>query len=180
MPSTTPVGAHVHAIEELFEAAEEHDLPLWLESGWAIDARMGRVTRAHADVDIAFPDQRRDDYIDLLDRLRYGAHEFLEYGFLSLRGEVLLDSEPCFPAYDQGYGFPGFPSGSCPHAKEGSINGYAIRCLSWEAIFVELLEYADEVPRALWRAKDHVSWEIARAHVPQDVQERLERGYGVR
>ncbi len=53
-------------IQQLMAAAEARNLPLWLQGGWAIDARLGRITREHGDVDLAFPGERQAEFIGLL------------------------------------------------------------------------------------------------------------------
>ena len=73
------LGVQVAAIRELFDAAEQIGLPLWLESGWAIDARLGKITRPHDDIDIAFPGERKAEYVALIERLGYSRHEILDY-----------------------------------------------------------------------------------------------------
>jgi 2''-aminoglycoside nucleotidyltransferase len=53
-------------LHHLLHTAEARGLPLWLSGGWAIDARMGRITREHGDIDLAFPGERRTDLLALL------------------------------------------------------------------------------------------------------------------
>jgi hypothetical protein len=59
---------HLHYIELIFNTALSQGIKLWLESGWAIDARLGRVTRVHEDIDIAYPQEHHDVYVKLLIR----------------------------------------------------------------------------------------------------------------
>ena len=42
--------AHIALIHDLFAETEEKNLPLWLESGWAIDAKLQEITREHDDI----------------------------------------------------------------------------------------------------------------------------------
>src|SRR5438552_1748485 len=114
--SVDMIALHIAAIRELFDAAESRGYYLWLENGWAIDARLGRITRAHEDIDIAFPKECEAEYRLLIEDLGYAGHELLDYGFLSWRGGVCLDSEPCHQ-FDGRYSFEGFPEGSCPGEK---------------------------------------------------------------
>ena len=87
---------HLGAIRTLSTKAEELDILLWLESGWAIDVRLGKVTREHEDIDVAFAADRHMDYLGLLN------------------GEYVTE---------------GFPKGSCPLRKEGTLDGFQVRCL---------------------------------------------------
>jgi 2''-aminoglycoside nucleotidyltransferase len=151
-------------IRTLFEAADARGFPLWLENGWAIDARLGRVTRSHGDIDIAYPAEREAEYVALLAELGFRDREDADYGFLIRREDLLIDTEACRWS-DGEYGFPGFPEGSCPLNPEGSIQGTRVRCVSWEALYYELLEYIDEIPEAEWRGQDFVSRGIIEANL---------------
>lgn len=143
-------------IRTLFEEAERRNILLWLESGWAIDARLGKITREHEDIDIAFSKNQEAEYRQLIESLGFGEHEILDYGFLSRRGGVLLDSEPCFE-FNGEYNFENFPAASCPIQKQGVLDGYQLRCVSWEALYFEFLGYEDEIPQKQWRDKDFQS-----------------------
>jgi 2''-aminoglycoside nucleotidyltransferase len=168
------MGSHVAAIRELFDAADARGIPLWLESGWAIDARLGRITRIHDDIDIAFPHDRQADYVALIEELGYGKHEFLDYGFLSRRGAICLDSECCHEVAE-GFSFHSFPPNSCPLGREGSIGEYPVRCVSWPAIYFEILGYLDEIPQAEWRPKDFESLRIVESMLDDDTKGGLQR-----
>jgi len=39
----------------LVEYLEQHDLEVYIDGGWAVDALLGEHTRSHADLDIAVP-----------------------------------------------------------------------------------------------------------------------------
>jgi aminoglycoside 2''-adenylyltransferase len=151
----------VGLIHDLFDRAADLGMPLWLESGWAIDARLHRVSREHDDIDIAFPADRRLDFEALLREFDAGPQEEMDYGFLaSVRG-VLLDCEPC-ELHGKRYELEGMPAGSCPFGKEGSIDGRPIRCVSWMALLWEYLYYAEEMPQAAWRPKDFEGFQHVR------------------
>ncbi|MBT3233135.1 MAG: hypothetical protein HN356_09995 [Calditrichaeota bacterium] len=55
------IQIQIEVIKKLFTASELCDIPLWLGSGWAIDARLGEITREHGDIDIAFPSEKREE-----------------------------------------------------------------------------------------------------------------------
>jgi aminoglycoside 2''-adenylyltransferase len=160
-------------IFELFDAAENLGLPLWLESGWAIDARLGRITREHEDVDLAFPLERLEEFTSLLQLFDCGVFEKTDYGFLVYARGVLLDCEACVKQ-PNGYELEGVPAGSCPWEKQGSIAGVAVRCTSWDAILWEYLYYLDEVPQSDWREKDFGSYETVCRVLGQAAVERLQ------
>ncbi|NJK50734.1 hypothetical protein HC931_23770 [Candidatus Gracilibacteria bacterium] len=75
------ITEHLSVIRALFDAAESRGLLLWLESGWAIDARLGRITREHEDIDIAFARDEEAIYREILKTLGFDRHEEMEYGF---------------------------------------------------------------------------------------------------
>jgi 2''-aminoglycoside nucleotidyltransferase len=163
-------------IRALFDEAERRGILLWLESGWAIDARLGKITRAHEDIDIAFAQNQEGAYRELIRTLGFNEVEEMDYGFLAWREAVLLDSEPCVEI-NGSYGFEGFPVGSCPVEKQGVIEGNAIRCLSWEAIYFEFLGYMDEVPQQQWRDKDLQSLQLIEAHLSLEKRQAMQALY---
>lgn len=158
---------HIHLIHEILSRAEAKGLPLWLESGWAIDARLGRVTREHEDIDLAFPADRQAEFMNLLYCLGAKNIEETDYGFLIYIDNILLDCEPCI-LQGEDYELEDFPTGSCPKEKHGNIDGIAVRCTSWEAILWEYLYYREEVPQAAWRPKDFESYTVVQQAVGEE------------
>jgi 2''-aminoglycoside nucleotidyltransferase len=151
--------AHIPLIHDLLATAEKLSLPLWLESGWAIDARLHKITREHDDIDLAFPMDRQDQFMALLQGFGCSNIEKTDYGFLVYVRDVLLDCEPCIQR-GENYELEEFPINSCPWEKQGSIDKVEVRCTSWEAILWEYLYYMDEVPQDSWRPKDFGSYAI--------------------
>ncbi|MGV3604463.1 MAG: nucleotidyltransferase domain-containing protein [Dyadobacter fermentans] len=158
------IARHLHLIELIFDAASSEGITLWLESGWAIDARLGRITRPHDDIDIAYPQEHHDAYVKLLHDLGFCEYEQLDYGFLMQRDGVLIDSEPCVKIGSD-YELPGFPAGSCPALPEGWLNGKPVHCISWQAMHFEFMGYEQEISRSAWRAKDHESMKLIELHL---------------
>jgi 2''-aminoglycoside nucleotidyltransferase len=173
------IAQHIKAISQIFSLAEERNILIWLESGWAIDARLGKITREHEDIDIAFAQENEHEFNKLLDDLAYKDYEKTDYGFLIRRSEILVDAEPCIKRHDE-YNFPDFPSGSCPLAKEGRIEGFELRCVSWEAIYYECLGYEALIPPDKWREKDFQSYEITKQHITPSRQTELEKLFNAR
>ena len=151
---------HIPLMQEILAAAEKQGLPLWLESGWAIDARLGKITREHEDIDLAFPIDQHDPFMSILQTFGGGKVEKTDYGFLVYVRDILLDCEPCIQQ-GENYELEDTPLGSCPWEKQGIIDGVAVRCTSWEAILWEYFGYMDEVPQTSWRPKDFESYAIA-------------------
>ena len=150
---------HLTLIDKLMLAGEAIDLPLWLGGGWAVDARLGKITPDHGDIDLAIPAERMEDFKTLLHAYKCGPIETTDYGFLVLVARILLDCEPCQRA-EQGYEFAEVPLGSCPQAKEGILNGRLVRCTSWVALLWDYFYYEQEVSPMEWPAKDHERYRL--------------------
>lgn len=152
---------HIKLIHQLFLEANKIDLPLWLQGGWAIDAKLNRITREHEDIDIAYPGDRTTDFLALLYSLNGVITEQTNYGFLAdLRG-ILLNGEPCI-RIGENYELESLPPGTCPLEPTGSIGGKLLRCTSWEAILWDYFYYIEEVPQNQWRPKDFLSFALAK------------------
>jgi 2''-aminoglycoside nucleotidyltransferase len=167
---------HIPLIHAILASAEEQSLPLWLESGWAIDARLGKITREHEDIDLAFPSERQNQFMAMLETFGCGKVEKTDYGFLVVVQNVLLDCEPCIQR-GENYELEDTPLGSCPWEKQGSIGGVAVRCTSWEAILWEYFSYFDEVPQILWRPKDFESYALIKQTLGDARVEELHRSF---
>lgn len=154
-------SAQADQVLRLLAAAEGAGLPLWLSGGWAIDARLNRVTREHGDIDVAFPRERESGLVSLLQSTGPFSLERTDYGFLARSGTLLVDCEPCVLA-GSAYEIDGPPAGSCPWDRQGVIAGTAVRCVSWEAILWDYFHYLEEVPRSGWAAKDLAGYALAR------------------
>lgn len=115
--------------------------------GWAIDAKLNRITRDHEDIDITYPSDRSTDFLSLLDSFGCVMIEQTSYGFLADRQGILLDCEPCIRVED-GYELEGLPAGTCPVEPSGSLGGKRIRCTSWEAILWIIFTTSKRFPRA--------------------------------
>src|SRR5690606_30349101 len=84
-------SAQADQVLRLLAAAEGAGLPLWLSGGWAIDARLNRVTREHGDIDVAFPRERESGLVSLLQSMGPFSLERTDYGFLARSGTLLVD-----------------------------------------------------------------------------------------
>jgi len=151
--------AHIALIHDLFAETEEKNLPLWLESGWAIDAKLQEITREHDDIDLAFPIDRQSQFIAILQKFGSRNLEKTDYGFLIHVREILLDCEPCY-RHGGNYELKEVPAGSCPWEKQGMIKAVELRCTSWEAILWEYFFYRDEQPQSSWSQKNLDSYAL--------------------
>lgn len=55
-----------HDVLEFLDLAEEHDVRIWLDGGWAVDACLGHQTRSHADLDIVLQANDLNEVVRLL------------------------------------------------------------------------------------------------------------------
>ncbi|OKH31477.1 aminoglycoside nucleotidyltransferase [[Phormidium ambiguum] IAM M-71] len=172
----------IELIHQLFSEADKIDLPLWLQGGWAIDAKLNRITRKHEDIDIAYPGDCTTDFLALLHFLGGTITEQTNYGFLAQIQGVLLDCEPCIQV-GEGYELEGLPPGTCPLEPTGSLGGKLLRCTSWEAILWDYFYYIEEVPQSQWRKKDFLSFALAKESfgetATQHLHEQFKRQYTV-
>ncbi|TKS53085.1 aminoglycoside nucleotidyltransferase ANT(2'')-Ia [Luteimonas yindakuii] len=159
-------------LARLLDAAARQAMPLWLGGGWAIDARLGRITRAHEDIDLTFPGERRDEFVELIGALGAVITEETDYGFLADCHGVLLDCEPARWT-GSAYELDGTPPGSCPDALEGTLGGLPLRCNSWVAIAWDYLHYAEEQPQSQWPARHVLSYGLVRSALGNAEVERL-------
>lgn len=178
-PPASLTEKQIQLIKEIFTKAEERGIPLWLESGWAIDARLGRVTREHEDIDIAFPYEKQLKFEQILREIGCDKRDDYDYGFLIYKGDVLIDAEPCFKN-KRGYSPKGFPEKSCLDKKDGIIDSYKVRCLTWEAMFYEFLFYTREVSKNKWRQKDFDTLKVIEGHLSEGTKQNLKREFHIK
>jgi aminoglycoside 2''-adenylyltransferase len=155
---------HVELIRRILLRAETIDLPLWLMGGWALDARLGRMTRVHADIDLAFPAERRAEFAHLLRGFAAGTAESNGDGFLVRVEGVLLDCQPCLHR-DGGHAIDGMPAGSCPAVKEGRIVAIEVRCASWQTLLWAYFRHLHLRPLESWPPKYRGGYALAREAV---------------
>lgn len=167
---------HIELIHQLFMEADRINLPLWLQGGWAIDAKLNRITRDHEDIDIAYPSDRSTDFLTLLQTFGCVITEQTSYGFLAEKEDILLDCEPCIWVGDR-YELEGLPPGTCPPEPTGSLGGKPIRCTSWEAILWDYFYYIEEVPQSEWRQKDFSSFALVKESFGEAATQQLHQQF---
>jgi aminoglycoside 2''-adenylyltransferase len=172
----------IELIKTLFAKAEEHGIMLWLQSGWAIDARLGKVMREHDDIDVAFPLEQQEAFEALLKDLGCENKESEKYGFIMHKDGVAIDCEPCVKT-DKGYSFDNAPDNSCPLEKEGAIEGFEVRCVTWDYMYYEFLFFKQEVKIEDWSTKHFDSIKIIEQHISlkrrQEIEELFKQSQSV-
>jgi 2''-aminoglycoside nucleotidyltransferase len=173
---TPKIIRQIKTIQRLFTLAELKGIPLWLENGWAIDAKLGYITRAHGDIDIVFPLEKKAAYINMVRKMGFRKKAQYDYGFEMVKAGIVLDSEGCIKT-GRDYEIEKFPEGCCPNRKDGSIGDFKVRCTSWAANYYEYLGYIKSIPKHKWRKKDFTSLKIVCAHVPVKTGKALAKEY---
>jgi aminoglycoside 2''-adenylyltransferase len=160
----------------LMAGAERDGYCIWLQGGWAVDARLGRITREHGDIDLAVPRDRLDDFWQLLKMHDCGPVEHTDYGFLVQVAGHLLDCEPCEPV-DGGYEVEGCVKGACPPDRQGQLRGTPVFCTTWAGILWDYFYYQDELPQDQWPLKDQHSYDLICSIVGADEVAALRRRF---
>ena len=123
-------------VVELFRAFAAADLRVWLAGGWAVDAIVGRQTRAHGDMDLAVDIRDLPSLLDLLRERSFvvttdWAPSRME---LTAADGRVVDIHPVTFAEDGSGRQAGRGGGGFHYASDGftvgSIDGSAIACLS--------------------------------------------------
>jgi lincosamide nucleotidyltransferase A/C/D/E len=123
------------AAAELINFLEQNGIEVYVDGGWAVDALLGQQTRAHADLDIALPQNHVPRLRELLSTRGYreqARDDSWECNFVladALGREVDVHSYTLDEAGNHIYGVP--------YRREqltgkGSISSYPVRCISPE------------------------------------------------
>jgi lincosamide nucleotidyltransferase A/C/D/E len=117
---------------DLVRFLEQHDLEVYVDGGWAVDALLGEQTRPHDDLDIALPHQQVPSLRALLAALGFweqSRDDTRECNF------VLADKHGCrldvhsYTLDTAGNNVYGVAYRSEHLTGRGSINGYPVRCI---------------------------------------------------
>jgi lincosamide nucleotidyltransferase A/C/D/E len=123
-------------VADLFRLFAAAQLRVWLAGGWAVDALVGRQTRAHGDMDVAVDVRDVPALVGLLDERSFVVTTDWSPSRLELTGPdgQVIDIHPVMFAEDGSGRQPGHRGDSFYYAPDGfalgSINGAKIPCLS--------------------------------------------------
>ncbi|RZU76487.1 lincosamide nucleotidyltransferase A/C/D/E [Micromonospora kangleipakensis] len=153
-------GDQVTALLAEFAA---HGLRVWVAGGWATDAVVGRQTRPHADLDLAFDASRQAELLALLDRLGF----VTTVDWLPVRAELTapdgrkVDIHPVAFRPDGSGVQSGLDGATFAYAADGFaggvIDGRPVPCLSVD----QQLRFREGYPP---REVDHHDIALLRAH----------------
>jgi lincosamide nucleotidyltransferase A/C/D/E len=164
---------------EVVDLFAEHDIEVWLDGGWGVDALLERETRGHDDLDLVAELRHSDRIIALLEGLGYelvdGAPP-VSYVLVDLRGRqvdvhpVTFDAEGGGVYELRGGGQWVYPAEG--FSGRGSVAGRPVRCLAPE---VQVLVHAgyeltDKDYRELYLLRERFGVEL-----PEDLVERVAR-----
>ncbi|MFE9693770.1 nucleotidyltransferase domain-containing protein [Micromonospora sp. NPDC005806] len=157
-------GDQVIALLDQFAAA---GLRVWVAGGWAVDAVVGRRTRPHGDLDLAFDATQQVPLLALLDRLGF----VTTVDWLPVRAELTapdgrkVDLHPVAFRPDGSGVQAGLDGASFRYAPDGfaagSIAGRPVPCLS----VAQQLRFREGYPP---RAVDHHDIALLRQVSPVD------------
>ncbi|MBY0422543.1 MAG: hypothetical protein K2Q06_09575 [Parvularculaceae bacterium] len=136
-------------VVDLYQELTRNGVALWIDSGWAVDAAVGRQTRAHADLDIAVESKFVSQLRQILAQRGYREStsvNAIDWNFILADHEgrridvhvVVLD-ELRGACADPLEGIA-YPAGSL--TGEGAIAGAFVRCVSAEALLRFKTSYA--------------------------------------
>jgi lincosamide nucleotidyltransferase A/C/D/E len=125
-----------HEVAALLGVLAGRRIRVWTAGGWAVDAVVGRQTRAHDDLDLAVDADQLEELVSLLEELGFSetADQLPSRVELTAQDGRRVDVHPVLFAAD-GTGFqagltgPGFPY-SADAFVQGTIAGQVVPCLS--------------------------------------------------
>jgi lincosamide nucleotidyltransferase A/C/D/E len=143
-------------VADLYNELARAGIPIWIDGGWAVDAVVGRQTRAHNDLDIAIEARFVPGLRRLLEQRGY--HEISSAGAsawnfvladqegrkVDVHAVVLDESDGVFADAVDGIAYP---AGSL--TGEGVIAGVSVRCISAD---MQLRFKTSHPPRQIDRA----------------------------
>lgn len=122
----------------LYQQITAHGVPIWIDGGWGVDALLGRVTRAHDDIDIVVEHQHLDRLVGLLSEqgfVQVPRDDTRAWNFVmgdTLGREVDVHVIRIDRDGDGIYGPP--ENGECYPAESltgsGTLRGLSVRCIS--------------------------------------------------
>lgn len=135
-----------HDVLEFLELTRTHDIEIWIDGGWSVDALLERQTRVHSDLDIALSHQDVPKLRALLEARGYKdvpRDDTRDCNFVlgdDLGHQIDFHS---FVFDDQENVIWGLPYPRASLTGTGSINGIAVKCISPE-----------------WLVKFHTGYEV--------------------
>ena len=165
--------SHLTAIKHLRDLFQEHAADYWLFGGWAVDVHAGRVSRRHADVDIAVwaADSERIHSWLTVSGWRHEPGPEQDGYTVYRRGHIQLDV--AFLARDEdGTVYTPLRDGGRGHWPEGSFPGVSV---DWNGAGIRVVSLASlvadkSVPRddPLTAAKDAADVELLSGLQPRE------------
>ncbi len=71
------------------------------------------------------------------------------------------------------YTFEDYPPGCCPLEPNGLVEGVAVRCTTWDALYLEMLYNQRDIAPEEWRIKDVKGFEIIAAQLSDERKSEL-------
>ena len=129
-----------HEVLAVHQLLADHDIEIWIDGGWGIDALLGEQTRPHGDLDIAV---RHDDVAELRQLLGDRGYETIERADTQPWMFVLADARGhevdvhSFVLDEHGENIYGVAYPAASLTGTGSLGGHGVRCIAadWAVVF---------------------------------------------
>jgi lincosamide nucleotidyltransferase A/C/D/E len=124
--------AEASSVVELLRFLEEHQLEVYVDGGWAVDALLGEQTRPHDDLDIAMPHAQVPRLRELLGARGFSEqarNDSWECNFVLVDEHGLRLDVHSYTLDDQGRNIFGVPYAREHLTGQGNIAGHPVRCI---------------------------------------------------
>lgn len=122
-------------VVEIIKLLKHHQIEVYVDGGWCVDALVGEQTREHLDLDIALPHRFEKQLREILrDRgfEELGRPDSWECNFVLKDKNGLLIDVHTYELNEYGENIFGVPYQGIQLTGTGSINGYLVKCISPE------------------------------------------------
>jgi len=122
-------------VVEIIKLSNQHQIEVYVDGGWCVDALVGEQNRSHLDLDLALP-HRFEKKLRAILRERGFEELDLSYSWecnfvLKDKSGLLIDIHT-YELNDNGENIFGVPYQRIHLSGTGSINGYFVKCISPE------------------------------------------------
>lgn len=120
---------------DLVRLFDQHNLEVYVDGGWAVDALLGEQTRSHADLDIAIPHAQVAKLRELLGARGYQEHPSpgsWECNFVLADADGRKVDVHSYTLDDAGNPIFGVPYPGQSLTGTGVIDGHPVKCISPE------------------------------------------------
>ncbi len=165
-----PTRTQFKLIAELAGLLANAHIRFWLRGGWALDFRIGEITRSHADIDVVTWSRHRTRLRHLLEGRGYHVDRVVESAAIHFAkrgqdiGAAFIVKDPTGQIVTPDREFWPWPPDAFP-TQPTRLRNVTCRAMSLEALLEEKENYQRYARRAL-RSKDRESIRVLRSLLP--------------